>query len=138
MASRFLNIFVERPAAMLLLLFTVGLFGVQAGFAQSVPPPAAMDREMSAVYQPDNPGAAVVVVKSGQVIFRKGYGMANLELQVPMKPEMVFRLASVTKQFTAVAIMMLVEQASSRSTTTSQSSSLTTPRPGGRSPSRIC
>ena len=31
-----------------------------------------MDREMSAVYQPDNPGAAVVVVKNGQVIFRKG------------------------------------------------------------------
>ncbi|HWP52800.1 MAG TPA: serine hydrolase [Pyrinomonadaceae bacterium] len=110
MASRLLNIFVERPAAMLVLLFTVSLFGVQAGFAQNVQPAAAMDREMSAVYQPDNPGAAVVVVKNGQVIFRKAYGMANLELQVPMKPEMVFRLASVTKQFTAVAIMMLVEQ----------------------------
>src|SRR5450432_4893480 len=106
MASRFLNILVERRAVMLMLLFTVRLFGVQAGFAQSVQTAAAMDREMSAVYQPDNPGAAIVVVKNGQVIFRKGYGMANLELQVPMKSEMVSRLASVTKQFTAVAIMM--------------------------------
>jgi CubicO group peptidase (beta-lactamase class C family) len=110
MASTLLKIFVERRAAMLVLLLAVFLFGVQAGHAQREQPAAAMDREMSAVYPPDNPGAAVVVVKNGQVIFRKGYGMANLELQVPMKPEMVFRLASVTKQFTAVAIMMLVEQ----------------------------
>jgi hypothetical protein len=57
MASRSLNIFVERAAAMLMLLFTVTLFGIQAGFAQNVQPAAAMDREMSAVYQPDNPGA---------------------------------------------------------------------------------
>ena len=110
MASRFLNVFVERCTPILMLLLTASLFGVQAGFAQNIEPAAAMDREMSAVYQPENPGAAVVVVKNGQVIFRKGYGMANLELQVPMKPEMVFRLASVTKQFTAVAIMMLFEQ----------------------------
>src|SRR6476646_116237 len=110
MASRFLNVFVERCTPILMLLLTASLFGVQACFAQNIEPAAAMDREMSAVYQPENPGAAVVVVKNGQVIFRKGYGMANLELQVPMKPEMVFRLASVTKQFTSVAIMMLVEQ----------------------------
>lgn len=70
----------------------------------------AMDKVATAVYKPDIPGAAVIVVKNGQVIFRKGYGLANLELNVPIRPEMVFRLCSITKQFTAVAIMMLVEQ----------------------------
>jgi D-alanyl-D-alanine carboxypeptidase len=71
---------------------------------------ASMDRVAADVYRPGVPGAAVIVVRDGRVIFRKGYGLANLELNIPVKPEMVFRLASVTKQFTAVAVMMLVEQ----------------------------
>jgi CubicO group peptidase (beta-lactamase class C family) len=78
--------------------------------AQQHPLPAQMDKIASAVYKPNVPGAAVIVVKNGRVIFRKGYGLANLELHTPMRPEMVFRLASVTKQFTAAAIMMLIEQ----------------------------
>ena len=72
---------------------------------------AAMNREMVKVYRrADRPGAAIIVVKDGRVIFRRAYGVANLELKVPLRPEMVFRLASVTKQFTAVAVMMLVDE----------------------------
>lgn len=58
----------------------------------------------------DGPGAAVLVVKDGKVVLRKGYGMANIELGVPIKPEMVFRIGSITKQFTAAGILMLVEE----------------------------
>jgi len=61
-------------------------------------------------YKPNEPGAAVIVAKDGEVIFRKGQGIANLELDVPIEPDMVFRLGSITKQFTAVAILMLAEQ----------------------------
>jgi CubicO group peptidase (beta-lactamase class C family) len=61
-------------------------------------------------YKPEEPGAAIIVVRDGKVIFRKGQGMANLELGVPIDPDMVFRLGSITKQFTAVAILMLYEQ----------------------------
>ena len=61
-------------------------------------------------YPANEPGAAVLAVKDGKVILRKGYGMANLELGVPIKPEMVFRIGSITKQFTAVAIMKLAEE----------------------------
>ncbi len=50
------------------------------------------------------------MAKDGQVIYRKAFGMANLELDVPMTPDMVFRIGSVTKQFTAVAILQLLEQ----------------------------
>lgn len=61
-------------------------------------------------YPADEPGAAILVGKDGIPIFRKGYGMANLELCVSIEPEMVFRLGSITKQFTSLGILMLVER----------------------------
>ncbi|HEY8742765.1 MAG TPA: serine hydrolase domain-containing protein, partial [Chloroflexota bacterium] len=64
---------------------------------------------MTSACPPDGPGAAVIVVREGQVLLRTGYGLANLELQVPVAPHMVFRLGSITKQFTALAILMLLE-----------------------------
>lgn len=69
-----------------------------------------IDDALTAAFPADGPGAAVIVVRDGAVILRKGYGLANLELGVPIQPEMVFRLASVTKQFTAMAILMLSEE----------------------------
>jgi len=69
-----------------------------------------IDAVMTAVYKPGQPGAAIIVRKSGRTIFRKGYGMADLELGVPVEPDMVFRLGSITKQFTAVAILMLAQE----------------------------
>ena len=56
------------------------------------------------------PGCALLVAKKGEVLLEKGYGIANLELNVPMKPEMVFRIGSITKQFTAIAILQLVDK----------------------------
>lgn len=73
-------------------------------------PAAAMDAVLKAAYPADQPGAAAIVVRDGKVLFRKAYGMANLELGVPLQPDMVFRLGSITKQFTAVAILMLAEE----------------------------
>lgn len=70
----------------------------------------AIDEMMTKVYKPDAPGAALIAVRDGAVILRKGYGLANLELGVPVAPEMVFRLGSISKQFTAVAILMLAEE----------------------------
>ena len=56
------------------------------------------------------PGVAVAVVENGQVTLKKAYGIANLETDTPVKTNSVFELASITKQFTATAIMMLVEE----------------------------
>ena len=69
-----------------------------------------IDSILSELYKPDEPGAAVIITKNGESIFRKGYGLANLELGIPIEPHMVFRLGSITKQFTAVSILMLYEQ----------------------------
>ncbi len=57
----------------------------------------------------DQAGATVLVMKEGKVLFAQGYGLANRELKVPNRPEYVFRIGSVTKQFTAAAVMTLVE-----------------------------
>lgn len=56
------------------------------------------------------PGCALLVAKKGEVLLEKGYGIANLELNVPMKSEMIFRIGSITKQFTAIAILQLVDK----------------------------
>src|SRR5262245_15475759 len=56
------------------------------------------------------PGLSLAVMKGGEIILAKGYGLANVEHQVPVKPETIFQSGSVGKQFTATAVMMLVEE----------------------------
>ncbi|HST13165.1 MAG TPA: serine hydrolase domain-containing protein [Terriglobales bacterium] len=56
------------------------------------------------------PGLALLVIRDGKAIKQQGYGFANVELQVPVKPETIFQSGSMGKQFTATAIMMLVEE----------------------------
>lgn len=68
------------------------------------------DKLLSVQFKPDEPGASVLIAKKGQVIYKKSFGMANLELNNPMQPDHVFWVASIGKQFTAVAILQLMEQ----------------------------
>ncbi|MBN2601658.1 MAG: beta-lactamase family protein [Candidatus Marinimicrobia bacterium] len=56
------------------------------------------------------PGAAVMIIKDGEIIKTKCYGMADIEQKIPISPKSNFRLASVSKQFTAMSIMILKEQ----------------------------
>ncbi|MBV8051330.1 MAG: beta-lactamase family protein [Acidobacteriaceae bacterium] len=56
------------------------------------------------------PGISLLVARNGSIVRAKGYGLANVELQVPVKPETVFQSGSVGKQFAATAVMMLVEE----------------------------
>ena len=56
------------------------------------------------------PGLALLVARDGKTVRAQGYGLANVELQVPVKPETLFQSGSVGKQFTATAVMMLVEE----------------------------
>jgi len=55
------------------------------------------------------PGVALAVARDGKLVKARGYGVANVEHDVPVTPDTVFELASLTKQFTATAIMLLVE-----------------------------
>jgi len=56
------------------------------------------------------PGSVVLVAKKGQIIYKKAFGVADLQTQKPMQTDMIFRIGSMTKQYTAIATLQLVEQ----------------------------
>jgi CubicO group peptidase (beta-lactamase class C family) len=87
--------------SLVLLLGAIRLLGqVQAGAIDSI----------FADYNPKtSPGCAVGIVKSGQLFFEKGYGAANLEYGLPLSPQSVFQIASASKPFTALSILILVQ-----------------------------
>jgi CubicO group peptidase (beta-lactamase class C family) len=62
---------------------------------------------MSSIYMSDSPGAAIAVIKDGSVVFKKGYGVADLDSKAPITPSTNFNICSMTKQFTAYAILQL-------------------------------
>ena len=69
-----------------------------------------LDELLSGQFKPTDPGCEILVAKKGQIVYKKTFGSADIELNVPLQPDMVFKLASITKQFTAVAILQLVER----------------------------
>jgi CubicO group peptidase (beta-lactamase class C family) len=70
----------------------------------------SIDSLLAAQFQTNEPGCVILIAKKGQIVYNKAFGSANLELKVPMRPDMVFRLGSGTKQYTAIAILQLVDQ----------------------------
>ncbi len=68
------------------------------------------DRLFAAWDRPDSPGCALGVIQNGQFLYKRGYGMANLEYDIPIGPESVFRIGSTSKQFTAMCIALLEEE----------------------------
>lgn len=76
----------------------------------AAPLPERIDAALAPLFKANAPGATVIVTKAGEPVFRKAYGMADLKTKAPMQPDMQLRLASITKQFTAAAILMLAEQ----------------------------
>ena len=101
--------FVLPKMLAVMALALVSLAGAPFTTAAADPIAARIDAELSAAYPAGGPGAAAIVVRDGKPILRKGYGMANVELGVPNAPDTVFRIGSMTKQFTAVAVLMLVQ-----------------------------
>jgi len=69
-----------------------------------------IDSLLSEKYPSNAPGATFLISKGGNLIYRKAFGLANLELDVPMQPYNVFEIGSMTKQFTSIAILMLMEE----------------------------
>ena len=78
--------------------------------AKPSPSNTALDAMLAAAYPTERPGAVVLVKRGDKVLLRKGYGLANLELGVPLQPESVFEIGSITKQFTAAGILLLAER----------------------------
>ncbi|WP_405606104.1 serine hydrolase [Polaribacter sp. Asnod1-A03] len=69
-----------------------------------------IDNILESQFKSNETGVSALVAKDGKVVYRKAFGKANLELDVAMTPENVFQVGSITKQFTAVSILMLLEE----------------------------
>jgi CubicO group peptidase (beta-lactamase class C family) len=81
---------------------------------QTAPDEKALEARVDKLFErwdkPGSPGCALAVVKDGAVIYKRGYGMANLEYDVPITPASIFHVASISKQFTAMAVTMLAQE----------------------------
>jgi len=93
----------------------LGFIGINCVFAQPVkienpPVKQKFDQVMVASFDRNGPGGVLLVAKHGTVIYQNAIGKANVELDVPLSPANVFRVGSLTKQFTAVAILQLMEK----------------------------
>lgn len=75
---------------------------------------SALDTEVDRLFAPyaveGGPGAAVLVLRDGQPLVRRAFGLAGIEGRTPITPRTNFRLASVSKQFTAMAVLILAEE----------------------------
>ena len=85
---------------------------ITKSFAQSLPDTTIkkIDNLFFQWNNPNSPGCTVGIVRNDSLIFSKGYGMANLEYNMPNEPQTLFNMASVSKQFTAYAIVLLVRE----------------------------
>ena len=93
-----------------IIRFCVSLLFSFLFYACKVTTNVKVDELFAAWNSNKTPGAAIAVVKDGSIIYKKGYGSANLEYNIPVTPSTIFHIASVSKQFTAFSILLLEKE----------------------------
>lgn len=91
-----------------LIVIVLGIFNTYA--QEPIPQEVKIDALFSKWNKKNTPGGSIGVIKDGRLIFSKGYGMANLDYNIPNGPKTVFKIASTSKQFTAASIIILAQQ----------------------------
>jgi CubicO group peptidase (beta-lactamase class C family) len=104
---------MKIPVACIAFLTITCCFGQPVKKANTVafiskPATAKINQLFSEFDRKNSPGFAVGIIKGSQVLYTKGYGSANLDYEIPVTPQSAFDLASVSKQFTAAAIALLI------------------------------
>src|SRR5579871_5740824 len=93
------------------LILVAALVKTTTAFATNDSPEAKqVDAIFADLAKPGSPGCALAVARGGKIIYEKGYGLANLEQEVPITPRTVFDIGSTSKQFTASSILLLEKQ----------------------------
>ncbi len=103
----------ERMKIMRWCAFLSCIFLLSCGSkAQTLPPDVTkqVDKVFEKWDKPDSPGCALGIYKDGQIVYKRGYGIADLNDDVPITPATVFHVASMSKQFTAASIVLLAQQ----------------------------
>lgn len=93
----------------LFFVFQLETLSAQTGSIAQVPA-SAIDEVFSEFDNPETPGCAIGVNHEGSLIFSKGYGAANLDYGIPLRPDSRFMIASISKQFAAAALLMLEQE----------------------------
>lgn len=96
--------------ALLLALVPQGAYGQTTENSRDTRRSNDVDALLNSWTQGENPGAAVIVIHQGRIVHKKGYGLADVVARTPITPDTAFDLASVSKQFTAMAVMILAER----------------------------
>lgn len=109
LTGKFFNTFYMKTSKYSKLIVAFIFVCIQLnGYAQKTE--NKIDSLLNAKYANSLTGGVYLVSKGGKQIYKKAYGLSNLELETPMAINNVFEIGSITKQFTAVAILILVEQ----------------------------
>jgi CubicO group peptidase (beta-lactamase class C family) len=99
-----------KSAKYLSIIFLfVHIMACSAGAVESPIIESRVDALFAEWDKPDSPGCALGIYRDGQLVYARGYGMANLELGIRIKPQSVFDIGSTSKQFTAFSIMLLAK-----------------------------
>jgi D-alanyl-D-alanine carboxypeptidase len=93
---------IRRPLPILVLLV--------CSLSAAATPQTDIRKIFERHYSPEEPGAVLLAVREGEVIFREARGLADAELRTPLRPEMLFKIGSITKQFAAAAILKLAAE----------------------------
>lgn len=93
----------RRPAATITFLMCAAFATAQARADRG----EQIDAIFNNLIKPGSPGASMAVIEHGKLVYLKGYGSANLEYNIPITPNTIFHVASVSKQFTAMAVVLL-------------------------------
>ena len=94
----------------LINLSLILVFAISANLTQAQDLKQQIDAYVNSQFSTASPGVSLLIAKNGRIIYQNAFGMANLELGVKAKSNNVFEIGSITKQFTAIAILMLEEQ----------------------------
>ncbi len=94
----------------ILVVYLFCCFVLGSASAQTPALTSEFDKLLSEQFKPGESGATALIAQKGKIVYHKAFGQANLELNVPMQPQTIFRIGSITKQFTAIAILQLMEQ----------------------------
>jgi CubicO group peptidase (beta-lactamase class C family) len=84
--------------------------GEESGGQRTQVPAAKIDEIFARWDKTNSPGAVLAVIQNGSIVYQRGYGMANLDQDIPLSPESVLNIASMSKQFTAASIVILARQ----------------------------
>ena len=102
------------PLVALLTAFPATTFGLASGQGMAAEGRDALGSRIDALFEawdlPDAPGASIAVLRAGELLHSAGYGCAQLEYGVPIEADTVFHVASVSKQFTAMAVALLAAE----------------------------